>query len=89
MQNPYTNQTTTEKGFWHLFFSTFEKAGLLCLFFALVYFSENYKRRAKRAARRFRQCAGDYAAFGKGCDGGPYQNAAGQRRNRRLFFVGH
>ena len=39
MQNPYTNQTTTEKGFWHLFFSTFEKAGLLCLFFALVYFS--------------------------------------------------
>lgn len=39
MQNPYTDQTTTEKGFWHLFFSTFEKAGLLCLFFALVYFS--------------------------------------------------
>lgn len=39
MQNPYTNKTTTEKGFWHLFFNTFEKAGLLCLFFALVYFS--------------------------------------------------
>lgn len=39
MHDPYANKSTTQKSFWHIFFDTFEKAGLLCLFFALVYFT--------------------------------------------------
>lgn len=37
MQDPHNNKTTTQSGFWHVFFDTFEKAGLLLLFFALIY----------------------------------------------------